>query len=132
MTLIEFRTILVLMYKINLLIYQGIVGPIIIQVVAFCNSFLNKYRRVTRGGEGEGLPCSFFENWKKFPQFLGKMPWLLSSMGEKQEIFACGTFPFRSVDDYLSKCHNSNKTSPALENSRLSAWVKRVLNLLGY
>ena len=63
------------MYKINLLIYQDIVGPIIIQVVAFCNSFLNSYRRVTRGGEGGGgLPCSFFENWKKFPQFWGEMP----------------------------------------------------------
>ena len=29
------------MYKINHLIYQDIVGPILIQVVAICNGFLN-------------------------------------------------------------------------------------------
>ena len=60
------------MYKINLLIYQDIVGPIIIQVVAFCNSFLNSYRRVTRGGEGGGgSPQLFFRKLEKIPSILG-------------------------------------------------------------
>ena len=32
------------MYKINHLIYRNIVGPILIQVVAIYNNFLNSYR----------------------------------------------------------------------------------------
>ena len=59
------------MYKINLLIYQDIVGPNIIQVVAFCNSFLNSYRRVTRGGEGGWSPLLFFRKLEKIPSILG-------------------------------------------------------------
>ena len=64
------------MYKINLLIYQDIVGPIIIQVVAFCNSFLNGYRRVTRGGEGGGgvSPALFSKIGKNSLNFGGKCP----------------------------------------------------------
>ena len=54
------------------------------------------------------------------------MRWLLSFMGEishlknifksfqgkKPEIYPCGAFLFRVVDDFLSKCPNPKKTPP--------------------